>query len=487
MTPSVNIYQMTVGNREFLLADVARSAGIIGTTIVSGSPANDRLPLIELLYAADEALINLTRPAKGDEFSDKLVNQVNTINGCDENIKTILSTVGDNYFTYSQNMSKSLQPALEILSPGIYVCHEAKMIPSDGAGNFFWSGYTMKHEVSGTAVFNHAIGKESNYIPGFLIPTTNPAEFSDNKVKTQRDKLNAGKKIGGLALHLSGMFCALLDGHHSAAACLLNDTDFKCLVIEPLREVLYESAEAAAANGREPRIIALSCPFVKIPISEMPPAVLESFLLRRANALPRFYSELKKKAHKSIRIMSRKSIPKEIHLKAELLPDRSMIESAYAVTELTDEQLEALLAGEIKYDDKIIISQNYYNSIVTACNYLQYEDFERFLKFSFSIIDSPDLTATHKYVIERLCTITNKKINAYFIALLESNDPLYDDYKASMEAYVKSYSKFISDALADKESKAKKLNRAVGIIGGEISDANLAQMESFAKVNSRRS
>jgi hypothetical protein len=474
---------MTVGNRDFLLADVSKSHDVIGTTIVSGSSPGlfEHQPVTEILYCGKEAIINMTRPAKGGEFTDKLVNQISTTAVCDENIKTVLSSVGDSHFTYQQSMTKALTPFLELLSEGIYVCHDSKMIPSNGSGEFFWSAYTHRREVSGTAAHNRTMGRESNFIPCFLIPTSSPAEYSENKVRAQREKLSAGKKIGGLAYHVSGMFSALLDGHHSATACLLNDTEFRCIVVEPLRDMLYESPEQALQHGREPQIIALSCPYVKIPIGQIPPPMLESFLLRRSGVKPKNFPELRKKAFKTLRTVTRKAIPREVLLKAELLPNASAIESAHAITELTDEQLDALLAGEIKYDDKIIISQNYYNSIITACNYLQYEDFDRFFKFASAIVENPDLTATHKYIIERLCGLNNKLIHDFFVSVLEKQDPLYKDHTSSFEAYIKSYQKHLSDNLKDKNNRAQKLNQAMGMLGGEVSDSSLAQMEAIAR------
>jgi hypothetical protein len=479
----INTYHMTVGSRDFLLVDVSKSHDIIGTTTVSVAAPD--VPVTDILYCGKEAIINMTRPAKGGDFTDKLVNQISTTAVCDENIKAILSSVGDSYFTYKQSITKAIHPFMELLSEGIYVCHDSKMIPSNGAGEFFWNAYTHRREVPGTANYNRVMGKESNFTPCFLIPTTSPAEFTESKVRAQREKIVAGKKIGGLAYHMSGMFSALLDGHHSASACLLHDTVFRCLVVEPLSDVLYETPEQAAQYGREPRIIALSCPYVKIPIGQIPPPMLESFLLRRNGVKPRHFTELRKKAFRTLRMSARKAIPREILLKAELLPDASAIESAHAITELTDEQLDALLAGEIKYDDKIIISQNYYNSIITACNYLQYEDFDRFIKFACAIVENQDLTATHKYVIERLCGINNAKIYDFFSSLMEKDDPFYKDHIPHFEMYIKGWQKHLSDNLKDKNNKAQKLNHAMSILGGGVSDSSLAQMEAIARTSRR--
>ena len=477
--PMINTYHMTVGNRELLLVDVSKSHDVIGTTTVS--PVAPDAPVTDVLYCGREAIINMTRASKGNDFSDKLVSQISTTAVCEEAIKTVLSSVSDSYFTYQQSITKALHPFFELLSEGIYVCHDAKMIPSNGAGEFFWSAYTHRREVAGTATYNRTMGRDSNFTPCFLIPTTSPAEFTEAKVRAQREKIASGKKIGGLAYHMSGMFSALLDGHHSVTACLLDDTEFRCLVVEPLKDMLYETPEQAVQYGREPRIIALSCPYVKIPIGQIPPSMLESFLLRRSGVKPQNFVELRRKAYKTLKTSTRKPIPREVLLKAELLPDASAIESAHAVTELTDEQLDALLAGEIKYDDKIIISQNYYNSIITACNYLQYEDFDRFFTFASAIVDNPDLTATHKYIIERLCGLNNKKIHDFFVSVMEKEDPLYKDHIPSFEAYIKGYQKHLSDNIKDKNHRAQKLSHAMGIMGGDVSDSSLAQMEAIAR------
>jgi hypothetical protein len=319
-----------------------------------------------------------------------------------------------------------------------------------------------------------------------LIPTLSPAEFSEPKVKAQREKMRAGKKIGGLAYHLSGMYSALLDGHHSATACLLGDADFRCVVVEPINNVLYGDVEHAAQHDREPKITALSCPYVKIPVEEIPSAVLESFLLRRTGVRPKYFPELVKKAGKTIRTSNRRSIPKEVLIKAELLPDCAVIESAYAVTELTDEQLDALLAGETKLGDETIISHNYYNSVVTACNYLQYEDFERFFNFASSIITNPDLTATHKYVMERLCSISDEKIYNLFVTLNDNADSMHSNFSEAIGMYIKNYEKQINDSIVEKNLKAQKQNKVINMLGSEMSKEGIAQMDAIIKASRGR-
>lgn len=487
MLPAINTHQMDLDSRDFMLIDISRSTGTIGTAVITGpvfSPY-EKPYKTQLLYAGDEVLLNFTRPPRGNNYSDKVVSQVTTFTVCDDKIKTILSTVSDNYFTYSQSMSKSMQPVFELLAEGTYVCHEAKMIPSDGQGKFFWNAYTTRHIVPGSAKFNRHLGKNSNYIPCFLVPTLSPAEYSDAKCKTQREKISSGKKVGGLAYHMSGMFSALLDGHHTATACLACNVDFRCILIEPVNEVLYESREEAIKYGREPKIIALSCPYVKIPVGEVPPAMLESFLLRRAGVKPKQFPQLMKKAAKTLKAVNKRTIPREITNKAELLPDSSMVESASTISGLSNEQLDALVAGEVNYDDKVIISSNYHNSVVTACNFLHYEDFERFFNFSEAIIKNPELVSVHKYVIDRLCVINDSRIYDLFTSLLNTEDDAYKLYTDIFNTYIVNYNKYLSDNLADKQQRAKKISKAAEMLGSEVSESSLAQMEAIGRMSRR--
>jgi hypothetical protein len=64
---------------------------------------------------------------------------------------------------------------------------------------------------------------------------------------------------------------------------------------------------------------------------------------------------------------------------------------------------------------------------------------------------------------------------------VEKQDPLYKEHLPSFEAYIKSYQKHLSDNLKDKNNRAQKLNQAMGMLGGEVSDSSLAQMEAIAR------
>ncbi|MDR0197558.1 MAG: hypothetical protein LBI36_04990 [Oscillospiraceae bacterium] len=399
---------MNIDGREFLLADVSRGMGQVGVLKSNSAPGSDT----DVFYVESEPVFSMSKHNAFDPAADKLIAQVSGIEKCSDYVKTRLSVVGDNFFLFNQGLARSVTPVLELLTEGLYVVHESKMIPSDGAGNFFWNAYNIRHEVAGSADKNSVIG-DANFSPCFLIPCEQAASYQPKKMSVLSEKIEKGKISGGVAYHVTGMFSALLDGHHTATACLLNDKDFKCLVIEPLNDVVYDSEE----NPGKKKIIALSCPFVKIPIGDLPENMLERFLVTRKYARPATYGEIKSKAAKSVKTTSKRAFPAAVYEKAAQLPDCAMAESAAGVNNLSEEQLGALLAGEVKYDDKIIISSNYYSSVTTACNYLQTANFARFLTFALDIMRNEGLSAAHKYVAERLLNIMHPSVHEYFASV----------------------------------------------------------------------
>jgi hypothetical protein len=144
------------------------------------------------------------------------------------------------------------------------------------------------------------------------------------------------------------------------------------------------------------------------------------------------------------------------------------------------------LAGETKLGDETIISHNYYNSVVTACNYLQYEDFERFFNFASSIITNPDLTATHKYVMERLCSISDEKIYNLFVTLNDNADSMHSNFSEAIGMYIKNYEKQINDSIVEKNLKAQKQNKVINMLGSEMSKEGIAQMDAIIKASRGR-
>ncbi len=480
MNPIINSTIMTVGEREFILVDVSSAFNNIGTTAIGGRMPtnNDRQPSFEIFFVGDEPIVSMLHPNKKDRSLNKLISQIGNINDCDDSVRNRLAVAKDNYFTYEQGLVKSVQPVLEMLTDGLYVVHTSKMIPSDGSGNYFWNAYLTRHEVLGTAEQNSVMGADNNYAPCFLVPSENISDFSESKIRTTRENIKIGKKFGGVAYHLSGMFSVLLSGHHTATACLLENTDFNCIVIEPLRDIMYEPVERAVELGRIPRPIALSCPFVKIPLSAMPETTIDTFLMTRRSIKPVNFEILKAKSTRTLRVLSKRNLPLEVYQKTELLPDTAMLESAQAVTSLSDEQLEALLSGEISHNGEIIINNNYYNSVVIACNYLQYINYDKFIDFAISILKNPDLTATHKYLIDRIANITDEKVKDYFFDLYDNYKEIYPERMSIAENYIKKY----EQRAAEKAKELEKQNNARrSLLNNEVDSLGLAQMEAFIK------
>ena len=125
----------------------------------------------------------------------------------------------------------------------------------------------------------------------------------------------------------------------------------------------------------------------------------------------------------------------------EQMPDCVMMESVFTVDKLTQGQLNALLAGEVEYNDEIIISPNFYASIVTACNYLQFTNPKKFVEFSLAILDNPELYATHEYIANRISRVTSKEVYAFFKAVLANSDPGYEKIANIADKYVTAYDK----------------------------------------------
>jgi cytochrome c553 len=67
----------------------------------------------------------------------------------------------------------------------------------------------------------------------------------------------------------------------------------------------------------------------------------------------------------------------------------------------------------------------------------------------------------------------------------KNEDSVHKDYFPNLESYIKAYQKLLSDNIKDKNNKAQKLNNAMSIMSGGMSDSNLAQMEAIVKASRR--
>ena len=194
----------------------------------------------------------------------------------------------------------------------------------------------------------------------------------------------------------------------------------------------------------EDKIIALACPFVKITLSDLSRRMIENFLINRSVGIPREYDQIKWKADKMLSngVLSRKVTP-VIERNSEGYPDAEMMASAYAINELTDNDIAVLLSGSATDEEgNVIISQNYYESITYAMNYLQLRDKKRFIDFAEAIIKNPDLSAAYGYVANRLKYIMDAKVNEIFKYISESDNKNYAVLKPIAEKYAEFYADY---------------------------------------------
>ncbi|MCL1832638.1 MAG: hypothetical protein FWG45_07010 [Oscillospiraceae bacterium] len=428
MSPYVAITTMNVGGREFILAEVARGMSKLGTyrhTTTSGTST-------DVFFIEDEPIINLFNPYIVSDSTEKIVHQIGAPEKTAAPAMARFAAAIDNYYVYEQGLARSVQPVLELLCPGLYVVHESEVHPSDGDGRFFWTAYAAPRELLGTAEKNSIIG-HANYTPGFLLPTRHSADFRMPKMLHYEEALQKGRQLAGISYHVAGMFSALLEGHHAATAALNNDAPFKCLMIEPLNGILYNDTDGieglGKATGKVPtkrehdneHIIALTCPFVNIPLEELPDESLERFLIARKSVKPSTFSIIRPKMGKFTHTISKRAFPVAIYDKVRQLPNHTMVAEAASIDYLSEEQLEALSQGEVKYADEYIISSNLHTSISAACGYLQVVDFRRFMEFSIGILKNEKLALVHKFVAERLYDIIHPEVYAFFKACIKES------------------------------------------------------------------
>lgn len=434
MKTNVSIESLKGPAGDFLLVSVTSSDSIIGICDTSVKNGICR----KTLYAGNESLVNIQYKSNNME-SNRVIWQTSSIDKAKGILGTRIIKSCDNYFSGAAPLSKAIMPVLELLANGLYVVHVGKVYPTDGAGNFFWDAFTVKHEIMGSAPHNPMIGNKC-FSPPFIVPTQSFAGYTESAVGAAAEKLVGGKKLGGIAFHLCGMFSALLEGHVNAAACVANNYDFNCIIIEPLNKVIY--GEPGSINDN--KIVALSCPFVNISFEDISRNMLENFLINRSVCIPRGYDEIKWKADKMLSngVLSRKVSP-TIDRNVEGYPDAEMMASAYAIADLSDNDLNLLLSGSTTDEEgNVIISPNYYESITYAVNFLQLKDKKRFIEFAGAIIKNPDLSAAYGYIVNRLKYIMDAKVNEIFKYISESDNVAYNALKPTAEKYAQMYGDF---------------------------------------------
>lgn len=462
-----------------LLISVKDGACAIGTcsagNIDQSAGASSRT---RLFYIGSEPIINLICPNRANKKSDKLVSFCPGFQGYDQKINGAL-TNGFNRLNEGESLSSGLRDVFGLLEDGVYTVYYSDYYPTDGSGIFFWGGYNISHEVHGTAEYNRVIG-DRTFKPCFLLPTQ-PMDYYAARTKIGTDDQVKKRRVQGVVYHVTGLYSALLKGHHGAVSCVDMGIPFRCAVIEKIAEPYTDkvyiappvnvpppaptpeevdpeaadaaeqidaAAEASEAAPPEPEaimptrgIMGYRSPSVKIPLDAFPKDMLRQIIEGRSEYKPEHFNVMAAK----LQTIRRKSInnnvlPYSVLERAEQMPDCEMVESAYAIDDLTNEQLDCLLRGDVEYNGEVIVSPNFYSSIVTACSYLQFKDIKRFVDFSIAIMDNPELVAAHEYVARRVSSQSeNQKVFKFFKNAVESGDPKYDKIIPIAQTFIKRF------------------------------------------------
>lgn len=450
-----------VNGKSVLLVSVRNGEAFIGTCCAGRVENNGNVnSLTRLFYIGNDPIINLVAPNFGNKQTDKLVSFCPGFQGYE---KKINDAIGFSYkkLNEGESLGSALRDIFGILQDGVYAAYMSDYYPTDGSGNFFWGAYNISHNVPGTAERSRVIG-DKPYKPCFLIPSQ-PLDYFQTRTKINTDDAAKTRRVLGIAYHLTGLHSVLLKGHHSAVSCVDRGIPFSCAVIErftePYTDAIIVKAPAPSVQNEEnpenpgeqpipaeePREIPVSegvtgfrSASVKLPLNSFPREMLRLLIEGRAEYKPHHFDILLAKLgtvrRKSV---SNNVLPLTVLENADKLPDSEMISSAYAVDSLSDAQLNCLLAGDVEYNGEVIVSPNYYASIVTACNYLQFTDTKRFVDFAIAIMDNPELSATHEYVARRVMSQeSNGKLLSFFKSVITGGDTKYDKILNNAQTFV---------------------------------------------------
>ncbi len=469
MSVDVKTEYIDLGGNNVLLVSVKGGRGLVGVCSTGHNlRRGDLSALQKVFYIGSEPALNIVSSNNGDKRTDLIISQSQGFAGMSHEINNAI-TDSFNRINRGDSLENGMRELFMMLPDGVYTVYSAEYYPTDGSGSFFWGSYNLPREVHGTAQYNRTIGKDKTYLPCFLIP----GNTLDNYTPKRRgiaDEAVKSRKYQGIVYHLSGLHSVLLKGHMGAVACVGGEIPFKCAVIERITDVYTapvlkkkpaenkteESADRATEAVTEQRteepsgfvmaeeqqegITGFRSASVKIPLELMPNDMLRNLLETRVEAKPSHYNNIVAKLE-TVRHMAltNNTIPRDIHEKCELMPDCEMIESAFAISSLSEEQLGALLSGDTEYNGEVIISPNFYSSIVAACNFLRFHNEKRYIEFSIEIMENPELYATHEYIAKRISRLNSRRVYQFFKSVLANDDPKYDKIIPTADRYVKDY------------------------------------------------
>ncbi len=462
MSVDIKSEHVAIGGANVLLVGVRGGSAVFGVCSAGHNLQRGDISTVKkIFYVGNEPAVVMNCPNNGDKRTDRIMSMSPGYGGMPHEISQVFAD-SLSKINRGESLEMGLREVFALMPDGVYTVYPSEYYPTDGSGIFFWGAYNVGHEVHGSADYNRTIGMDKTYRPCFLVPCKT-LDYYTARNQFIADEYAKSAKYHGIVYHLAGLHSVLLRGYHNASACAAAEIPFKCAVIERISDTFTipaavakeepkpvaegenaENAEAAPAPVRaaEPveGITGFRSASVKIPIDIMPKEMLRILLETRSEQKPQQYAPI---IHKlSVvrrRTISNSVIPTPVHEKCELMPDCEMIESAFAISSITEEQLQALLSGDVEYNGEVIITPNFYSSIVTACNYLQFHDERRFIEFGISIMENPELYATHEYIAKRIARVTNKRIYQYFKSVVASGEPHYDKILITADRYIKEY------------------------------------------------
>lgn len=235
----------------------------------------------------------------------------------------------------------------------------------------------------------------------------------------------------------------MLKGHYAACAAAIEGKPFYTVQIQPLREIWKITDE----NG-EKKSIGFSSASFRVPFESLTKEQLRIGLTSRKYVTPDTYDAIKQKLG-VVPKSGQKRLPKQLDAFSERYPDSDMVACAQGVDELTKPMLDALLTGQTELDGKVIISENYYNSVTAACNYLRYHSKDDFIDFALNVMRNPELSATYTYVASCLAKVHDERINQFFTEVKNSGDAGYSKIIGTARSYIDNYDKYVEVSSED--------------------------------------
>lgn len=141
------------------------------------------------------------------------------------------------------NAAEHIKPLLGLLRDGYYLLADAKLYPSDGQGEFFYSvpNELSYNEASCSEYYDSNLHCSTDGFPAYIYPTQSSALIQEQRVEKYIEMMkNCTNPPRGLAYYEEGFVCALLDGHHKACVSSALGKLLNCLTIIAADKFVFE-------------------------------------------------------------------------------------------------------------------------------------------------------------------------------------------------------------------------------------------------------